>query len=186
MHTTRRSPSAQPGRIVLLGIFVSLLMLSSPAAFAQPSSKPTPILDSVLRPGMTVWITDSSGREQKVRIVEVSSDAVSTSSGVFRAAEIRQVRERQADSVLNGALIGAGAFIGTGLFMCQLMEPWEVCNNPGSIAQTGALGAGIGIGVDALIRGRRTIYGARPDAARLHVTPLAGTRGRGVQVSLSF
>ena len=135
---------------------------------------------------MTVWITDSSGREEKVEIVEVSPDVVSTSSGVFRTTEIMQVRARHFDSVVNGAVLGAGVMIGTGLFMCRLMEPWDVCNNPGSIAQTGALGAGIGIGVDALIRGRRTIYTARTGTAHLQVIPLLGTRSHGVRVSVSF
>ena len=65
------------------------------------------------------------------------------------------------------------------------MEPWETCNDPGPIAQLGAVGAGIGIGVDALWRGRRTIY-ARPGTAQLHVVPVIGTRGRGVQVVLGF
>ena len=182
----RISCSSSTAQLKCLALIVMLLLLSGSAAFAQTSPRATPILDSVLRPGMTVWITDSSGREEKVRIIEVSPDVVSTSSGVIRATEIVQVRARHSDSVLNGAAIGAGVMIATGLFMCQLMEPWEVCNNSGSIAKTGALGAGIGIGVDALIRGRRTIYDARPGAAHLRLVPLVGSRSRGVQVVVGF
>ena len=135
---------------------------------------------------MTVWITDSGGREEKVRIVEVSPDVVSTSGGQIRTTEIVQVRARHFDSVLNGALIGAGSWIATGLFLCRLMEPWQTCNDPGPIAQLGAAGAGIGIGVDALWRGRRTIYDVRPGTAQLRVVPVLGARSRGVQLVVGF
>ena len=44
----------------------------------------------------------------------------------------------------------------------------------------GALGAGIGIGIDTLIRGRRTIYAAA--SVRLHVAPIVSSDTRGVQL----
>jgi hypothetical protein len=50
----------------------------------------------------------------------------------------------------------------------------------------GAVGAGIGIGIDALIRGRKTIYEALPSAARLHAQPVVGPRAGGLQLSITF
>ena len=140
-----------------------LVLLWSPRASAQQAGTGSPDLGTLLTPGMTVWITDASGQEQRVRIVGVSGDAVTTiADGVSRrlaAADIRRVEARRSDSLLDGALIGAGAAIASGLFLCTRTEPWENCRDDvGPMLRIGALGAGAGIGLDALIRGRRTIY----------------------------
>jgi hypothetical protein len=50
----------------------------------------------------------------------------------------------------------------------------------------GAIGAGVGIGIDALVRGRRTIYEAAPGSIRLRAAPLVVRHAGGLQVSLSF
>jgi hypothetical protein len=144
-----------------------------------------------LIPGTTVWITDSEGREDKTRIVSVSRDIVTTAAGNdirrLRTADIARVRVRQPDSVLNGALIGAGSAVASGLFFCTLMESWENCRDDvGPMLGIGAIGAGVGIGIDALIRGRRTIYHAAEGSTRLHVSPIIARHTRGLQVSLSF
>jgi hypothetical protein len=140
---------------------------------------------------MTVWITDSRGREEKTRIVDVSSDNVTTSTGEnvrrLRATDVSQVEVRHSDSLLNGALIGAGVAVATGLVMCRMMEPWENCRDDvGPMLKIGAVGAAIGIGVDALIRGRKTIYPAPPGSTRLHAVPLIGGQRAGLQLSVSF
>ena len=60
---------------------------------------------------------------------------------------------RQHDSLWNGALIGAGAGVASGLFLCTRMEPWDNCRDDfGAMFKLGAIGAGIGMGIDALIR----------------------------------
>ena len=105
---------------------------------------------------------DANGQEQRARIVCVSGDAVTTSAdGVSRRLttnDIRRIEVRQSDSLLNGALVGAGAAIASGLFLCTRSEPWENCRDDvGPMLRIGAIGAGVGIGIDALIRGRRTI-----------------------------
>jgi hypothetical protein len=124
-----------------------------------------------------------------MRIVDVSGESVTVSADGevrrLRTADIRRIRARRSDSVLNGALIGAGAGIASGLFMCRLTEPWEICNDPGPLFGVGAIGAGAGIAIDALIRGRRTIY-ETPRGARLHVAPLIGRHARGLQISVVF
>ena len=175
-------------RIALLVVFSTL---TGSLASAQTAGGNQRLLETTLRPGMTVWITDASGREEKTRIVSVSGDVVTTGGGNdtrrLRTADITRVRARHSDSVLNGALIGAGAAVASGLFLCTLTEPWENCRDDvGPMLRIGALGAGIGIGVDALIRGRRTIYEAAPGATRLSAAPIVGRNVRGVQVSLSF
>jgi hypothetical protein len=91
--------------------------------------------------------------------------------------DVAKVRVRRSDSVLNGALIGAGAAVASGLLLCRLTEPWENCRDDvGPMLTIGAIGAGAGIGIDALIRGRTTIYAA----------PIIARDTTGLRVSLSF
>jgi hypothetical protein len=97
-----------------------------------------------------------------------------------------QPEDRVSDSVLNGALIGAGVAVATGLFFCTRTEPWENCRDDvGPMLKIGALGAGIGIAIDALIRRRPSAAGTAP-AARLDATPLVTNRARGLRFSLAF
>lgn len=90
-----------------------------------------------------------------------------------------------ADSILNGALIGAG--IGTGLAMWDyLIDPSE----PGNAAIfTVAIGLGtaIGAGIDKLVNRRGKILYASPrQAAGVTVSPLLGKDRQGVLVSIRF
>lgn len=174
-----------------IALLVLLSVATSSLALAQTAGGSQHPLESTVRPGMTVWITDASGREEKTRIVSVSSDIVTTTSGDdirrLRTADITRVRARHSDSVLNGALIGAGVAVASGLFLCTLTEPWENCRDDvGPMLRIGALGAGVGVGVDALIRGRRTIYEASQGSARVSAAPIIGRHARGVQVSIRF
>lgn len=101
--------------------------------------------------------------------------------------EARQVTGRENDSVLNGALIGAGVGIASGLALCRLTEPWENCRDDvGPMLRIGAIGAGIGIAIDALIRGRKIVDNPPPGATQLHAAPIPGRRAGGVQVSVRF
>jgi hypothetical protein len=139
---------------------------------------------------MIVWITDAGGRVEKRRIVGVSGDIVTSTAGDdvrrFRTTEIARVQTRQSDSVLNGALIGAGAGVGAVLLLCTAMEPWENCRDDvGPMLGIGAIGAGIGIAVDALIRRRVTLYDAQ-GPSRLRVTPLVRRGAASIQLSLGF
>jgi hypothetical protein len=99
--------------------------------------------------------------------------------------ERRAVRLRLSDSLLNGALIGAGAGVASGLLLCRATEPWENCRDDvGPMLLFGALGAGIGTGIDALLRREQTM----PPGGRsgLVVRSLAGRRLRGLQLVLRF
>jgi hypothetical protein len=172
---------------LLVGFFIG----TGNTVLAQSSQSAQPSLDSALTPGRTVWITDSAGREEQMRIVGLSGNVVTGTVGddirQISTTDIVRVRARHSDSVLNGALIGAGAAVAAGLYLCSATEPWQNCRDDfGPMFRIGALGAGIGIGVDALIRGRTTIYERERGAARLRAAPIVGRHAGGLQVSLGF
>ena len=174
-------------RIALLLVFA---VSAGSSVWAQTPKGDDYRLEATLTPGMTAWITDRSGREDKRQIVGISGGIITAAAGEdvrrLRTDDITSVRVRRSDSVLNGALIGAGVAVVSGLFMCRAMEPWENCNDAGPLLRIGALGAGIGIGVDALIHGRKTIYQAPQGAVRLQAAPMVGRRAAGLQFSFSF
>jgi len=75
----------------------------------------------------------------------------------------------------------------SGLFLCRLTEPWANCTDDvGPMLRVGAIGAGVGIGIDLLFRGRKTIYAVEPGAAQLSATPIVARRAGGLQISLNF
>ena len=118
-----------------------------------------------------------------VSVLSISTASAQTAEAAGRNGDTL-VAVRHSDSVLNGALIGAGVAIASGLFVCRTMEPWRNCvDDIGPMLRIGAIGAAIGIGVDALIR--KTIYetasGSRVDAA-----PLVARRGGGLKLSIRF
>ena len=48
----------------------------------------------------------------------------------------------------------------------------------------GAIGAGIGMGIDALIR--KKIYQSASGATEVHAAPIIGRRAKGLQLSVRF
>jgi hypothetical protein len=177
--------------IIALKHIALLTLFSASTAAAAPAQTPQRDVGTALRPGTTVWITDSSGREDKARVVDLSGDIVTISARDdarrLRTSDIVRVQVRESDSLINGALIGAGAAVASGLFVCTRMEPWRNCRDDvGPMFRIGALGAGIGIGIDALIRGRSTIYEVSPGRTMLYAAPIFARRTGGVQLSLTF
>jgi hypothetical protein len=174
-----------------IALLVGFFICTGNTVLAQSSHNAQPTLDNALTPATTVWITDSAGREEQMRIVGVSGNVVTATVGddirQLSTTDIVRVRARHSDSVLNGALIGAGAAVAAGLYLCSATEPWQNCRDDfGPMFRIGALGAGIGIGVDALIRGRTTIYERERAGAWLLAAPTVGRHAGGLQVSLSF
>lgn len=150
-------------------------------------------LGSLLGPGDSVSVTDTSGGELAGRITSLSASSLSlVINGREREMsedDVAAIRQRHRDSLKNGALWGlvsGGAFAAT---LSVLM--WEASDDAadaiGFVASYAGLGTAIGIGVDALITGRRTLY-QRPKqtGARYSVAPMLTATRHGVLVSASF
>ena len=122
------------------------------------------------------------------QIVLLSIFIFSVSAGSVASAQTRQtgaVAVRESDSLLNGALIGAGVGVASGLFLCTRTEPWRNCRDDvGPMIKIGAIGAGIGIGIDALIR--RKVYQSASGATEVHAAPIVGRRAKGLRLSVKF
>jgi hypothetical protein len=110
---------------------------------------------------------------------------LSTSAASAQTPQTSTVTVRESDSLLNGALIGASAGVASGLLFCSLMEPWEFCRqDTGSMIKGGAIGAGIGIAIDAVIR--KKVYQTASGAAEVYAGPIIGRRAKGMRLSVSF
>jgi hypothetical protein len=122
------------------------------------------------------------------QIISMILFVVMVLSASAASAQTRQqggVAVRESDSLLNGAVIGAGAGVASVLFICRTMEPWDVClNDVGTMAKFGALGAGIGMGVDALFR--KTVYRSASGSTEVHAAPILGRRAKGFRLSVAF
>jgi hypothetical protein len=174
-----------------LGAGILCVAAAASDAWGQARGGTAADLSEALTPGTTAWITAIGGSEERTRVVDVSEDVVVTTSAGstrhVRRSEIARVRVRRSDSLLDGALIGAGAGLASHLFGCRLTEPWDIClHDTGPQLTFAAVGAGIGVTADALIRGRQTVFEAPPGSTRLRVLPVAAPGAAGVHLSLSF
>ncbi len=169
--------------------------------WAQPADTPPQVvgfatsfehLRAIATPGARVIVTNAAGEQVSGRIAELSSSSLSiTANGNrhdFAERDIASIRERRDDSLANGARRGFA--IGAGLGALAI----ATCDCGVSAAQlllastyAGAFAAGLGVGIDAMIRGDQVIY--RPgltSSRRVTVTPVLTRSGAGVSLSLGF
>ncbi len=186
------------GARTLTLLFAWLWFLSAAAALsAQEPAAPFDALAGRLKIGQSIWVTDPSGREVRGRLEQLSRDRLvlkADGSEIFDAADVRRVRARDRDSIKNGTLIGLGIGGAMGAVWCigavaddsAEIDAGVECAEGFTVFP--ALGALIGLAVDAVIPGKiRVIYQASPrEASRLMVAPLVSPRVRGVAVSLAF
>jgi hypothetical protein len=183
-------PTLRPIAILTL----ALLALPTLAAAQEPVRDFTQ-LNTRLRPGDTIWVTDAQGREVKGRITALGADALTLEGGggrTFGAPDVATIAVRRNDSLGNGALIGlAVGGLGTGVACLTTAEgqdqEWCVL----VAAVYGGLGSAIGVGIDAMIPGKKLVAYRAPGSAgrpqaRLSIAPVITPRAKGVAVAFSF
>jgi hypothetical protein len=171
--------------------------LAAAPALAQTDAAGIGLL---VKPGQRVDVTDDSGHETRGKVQKLSGGMVSivadgkvTDIPVDRIAQIA----RPGDTLANGALFGLAAGATVGLLASTAGSSGDCAGYDfapcfggasfivGTTLVMGAIGTGIGVAVDALIRRPRVIYrrGARPQA---RVTPVIGRHVQGAVVTVSW
>jgi hypothetical protein len=150
-------------KLMSMCVVLVTLALATPVA-AQTANLPA----AKTKGSQTVYVTDTAGRETKGKLVswigsEIVLDTGATTK-IFKPGEAVRL-EGNGDSLKNGALIGAAA----GAFFGWLTSSECSCAVPGRVAiaaSSAGLYALLGVGVDALIPGRRVLWsaGARQSA----------------------
>ena len=162
-----------------------LVMLIVPAsAFAQP-----PDWTLKLQLGKPVFLTTQAGERVEGVTGQITADAivVSTPVGIreVRYRELRRAEKR--DALWTGAAIGAATGVALGIAVVANADcgSSQQCGaEKGGVVMGGALyGALIGWGLDALVKGKTTVFEAE-SPVRVTVAPRRG--GMQANVALSW
>lgn len=155
-----------------------LALLLPVSAHAQGGAGP----QSSPKAGEEVIVTQSaSGEELHGRMVELSGTTLAMLVNGQRVdVPIDNVVriDARTDSVTNGALIGGGIMLVSGVFACAAGVTAESGQCVGPLVFNTLFGVLAGMGIDALHKGRTTIY-SKPSRVALAVAPAGkGVRGQ--------
>jgi len=179
------------------GWIVAALVGSIIVAALAPCAAQEPVrdfsqLNTRLRPGDTVWVTNAQGQEVKGKIQALAPDSLALKGDgtrSFAAGDVRLIIERERDSLANGALIGlAVGSVSMGV-VCLAAGEEDWCVSAALVY--GGVGAAIGVGIDALIPGKKILAYRAPGPsggshARLSIAPVITPRTKGVAVAFAF
>ena len=143
----------------------------------------------------TVYVLDESGQEVTGKLLRLDRDSlvilVERQELRFEAARVKRL-DKRGDSLKNGAYIGALVGVAMGILAANIADCVDDTGRVGSCGAGNQVGfatlsaglyATIGTGIDALIRGRTTLYEARdPSSAR---QDRFGGRGNSEIIALS-
>jgi hypothetical protein len=177
-------------------IVLLLAMLSGVPIHARAQARSFQELDTAVTRGSQLTVTDASGREVTGTLSDLTSSILTIRSNgrpvAFRESEVVRIRQRRTDSLLNGAVIGAVSGI-VPILVIVLAERagGEPCTGQctGAFLFWGAVGAGSGLAVDAVIRENRTVYVGRTanSVSRiLTVSPLVRRGSAGVRLTMDL
>jgi hypothetical protein len=162
-------------------------------ALAQELAGSFDQLRVLVKAGDVLTITDSSGQESRGRLLRLAGTSleidVDGTPQMWSQDRVRTIRQRHPDSLANGAKIGFGIGAGFGA-----LAGFAVAGDLGSrgaipaiVIVYGAMGAGIGVGVDGLLSTNRLVF-SRPNSpsARLSAAPIVGSGRRGVRLTVGW
>ena len=175
----------------------ALAILFLPAlALGQESVKTFDQLNTRLKRGDTIFVTDTHGREHQGKLFELTASSLTLDSGgkiQLAVSDVQLVQERAPDSLKNGALIGLASglgFAGLAAVGCASTDCGVSAGTVvGVMAFYGGIGAAIGTGIDALIPGKKRVVYRAPDgrpATRVMLTPVVTPRMKGIRLSFAF
>jgi len=145
----------------------------------------------LVKPGATVTVRDSTGREITGKLDTLSPASLALlTAGTRREwpeSDVVTVRQRRS-AVVIGLAIGAGIGLVFGLAASNACYYSNSCGSePGTLLLVlPAVFAGMGAGVGALITDQHVIYKRRGGAAAFNVAPIVAHGKRGVALSVAF
>jgi hypothetical protein len=181
----------------------ALLTVLLPAlAAAQEPIKSFDQLNTRLKVGDTIYVTDAQGREVKGKLQELGPSSLVIDSGGPRtvaAVDVRLVQERHADSkkdkTLIGLAIGAGGGFLLGVVLADAFDEVWGWSGGATASLFTAIGAGAGAGLGALFDGLnpgkpRVVYRASSFVGAalgtVRIAPVITARTKGVALAFSF
>ena len=170
-----------------------LLLFFITAGEAQELAGSFEQLRVLVKRGDTVSVTDRSGQKIRGTVSDLSSSSlaitVAGSPRFFLESDIDAIRQRRPDSPANGAKWGlvAGAGLGVLAGISIVSEYGDGAALIPLLGLTyGALGTGVGAGIDALVSSDQVIFARRRAAARVTVHPVFSAGRTGVRASFTF
>ncbi|MEW5983739.1 MAG: hypothetical protein AB1806_15410 [Acidobacteriota bacterium] len=169
----------------------SLCWAMPAAAGAQQIAGSFSQLQVLVKPGDTIIVTDSGGQEIKARITGLSPTSlallVDGDRREFTEKDVQKIMQKRSDSLQDGALAGFCTGAGLWALAMALEGEWHGGWMLLGAAYMGGVGAGIGVGIDAMINTWQPIY-AKPasSASRVTLAPMLAPGGAGVRVSWTF
>jgi hypothetical protein len=184
-----RSSSVTRRLVAYAPLAAVLVVLLPTLSAAQELVKSFDQLNTRLKVGDTVWVTDAQGREVKGKITDLRDASITLNSDgqtTRQAESVRLVQQkRRGISMLLGCLIGFGAGVAGGFAFSAAAET-------GDEATGGYLfppiGAGVGTLIGAFMPRTRNLYRApgASGSARLSLAPVIMPRTKAAAVSYSF
>ena len=174
--------------------WIGAAAVAAPQAAAQPPATTSTwaALADRLPVGDYVYVTDAAGTTTAGTLTAVTGEALELNVGAsirsLAAAHVRRIQSRQADSPLNGILIGAGVGAIPGIYWL-VADPNEctgLCPEEWAAIAVGAVVGGL---IDRAATRKVTVYEAGASSSssrRLLIGPLVGRKRSGVQLALRF
>jgi hypothetical protein len=171
----------------------SILLAGLP--FSARAEDPPPVrhladASTVVGPEADVRITDTAGNAFRGRLVGLTGTSLQIRAGsqilTFEEPRIRRVEVYRSDSVLNGTLIGLAVGAGSVLALAYGLDRNEADEYGGAVALYAGIGAALGAGIDALIRGRHTVLLAEPQVPTVSFEPVLTPHAGGMRVAVKF
>ena len=174
-------------------LMLAFLVLSPQTATAQ-EARSFEQLQLLVKPGDRIFVTDAAGTVTEGRVAGLSNSTLSLKSKVstkdWTEAEAFKIRQWRRDSLKNGALIGTGVGLGLGVLGAVIFCSEFRCGGEAVavVAFYTGVGAGIGVGVDALIPSKQVVFigGTRTTLSRINLKPIISKSRKGVAVAFSF
>jgi len=151
-------------------------------------------LPDKVKPGQAIIVIDERGAEIRGKVEEVSGsklvlnyghgaiDPSLPTSRTFTPGEVQKVLKpgHLWDGAVKGAVIAVIPII-----VLAASEDCFDCGWGQAAVTTGLIGAGIGVGIDALF-GPKTVYRSNVRASRVSLAPILGRERKGVAASIRF